>query len=414
MNAARFFSLILMMLLLLGGGGTVVQAQEGDALRFFQQNPSRRGLFFRDEPPAQPRTSRQRDGNRDPGQLQRLTSEPDPLAQPPVPVTVFVHVTGDSLSENLSQGLKDHLAEARPEIGVVKRSRSSSGLVRDDYHDWPKALRELLAGTEKVDAVVMMLGSNDRQPLRDEAGSYEFGTDRWRELYARRVDDVIAVLRDRNIPLVLAGMPAMQAPRLSADMLVVNTILKDRAAKGGAGFVDVWEAFASEQGQYVMSGPDVNGVIVRLRSSDGIHFTRAGARKLGFFVGKELDAQLGREGRGGALAALPSDLSEQIRRDSPGLAPQGLQAALPLPEELPQVPRIGLRPLAGPTFELTGAPVSTGARLWQGRVIAPANEMSILVEQAFGQGRMPPAKAGRSDDFAWPRQESAAAQIRVN
>ncbi len=410
MNATRVFSLIVLALLLLGGSGSVVHAQEGDALRFFQQNPGRRWFFFRSEPPVQQRAVRQRDS----GLPRRPSLEPDPLAPPPVPVTIFVHVIGDSLSENLSQGLKEHLGEVRPEIGVVRRSRSSSGLVRDDYHDWPKALRELLASTEKVDAVVMMIGSNDRQALRDEAGSYEFGTDRWRELYAKRVDDLIALLRDRNLPFLLVGMPVMQGQKLSADMLVVNTIMKERAAKGGAAYVDIWEAFASEQGQYVVSGPDVNGQIVRLRSSDGIHFTKAGTRKLAFFVGKELEPLLNGEGRGPAFVALPSDLSEQIKRDSPGFVPQSLQAALPLPEELPQVPRIGLRPLAGPTFELTGAPVSTGGRLWQGRVIAPANEMSILVEQAFGQGKLPPAKAGRSDDFAWPRQEPATAQMRVN
>jgi hypothetical protein len=410
MKSSWFLSLIAMMVLLLGGGSTVL-AQEGDALRFFQQNPSGR-LFFRGEPPPPPRAARPRDS--DFTSRRRAVPEPDPLAQPAVPVTTFVHILGDSLSEHLSQGLKEHLAESKPELGVIKRSRSSSGLVRDDYFDWPKAVRELLAGTEKVDAVVMMLGSNDRQALRDEAGSYEFGSDRWRELYGRRVDDVIALLRERNIPFVVVGMPAMQGQKLSADMLVVNTILKDRAAKGAAGYVDIWEAFANEQGQYVVNGPDVNGEIVRLRTSDGIHFTKAGARKLGFFVGKELDPQLKRDGRGVAVAALPSDLSEQIKRDAPGLVPLSLQAALPLPEELPIVPMIGLRPLAGPTFELTGAPVSTGGRMWQGRVISPANEMSILVEQAFSQGKMPPAKAGRSDDFTWPRQENAAALARSN
>ncbi len=406
MKACRFLSLLALALLFLAGVPGA-HAQEGDALRFFQQNPSRR-WFFRSEPPVQPRLPRQRDGD-----SLRRTPEPDPTAQPAVPVTIFVHVVGDSLSENLSQGLKDYLAETRPELGVIRRSRSSSGLVRDDYFDWPKAVRELFAGTEKVDAVVMMVGSNDRQALRDEAGSYEFGTERWRELYARRIDDLIALLRERNVPFVLVGMPAMQGQKLSADMLVVNTILKDRAAKGGAAYVDIWEAFASEQGQYAATGPDVNGQIVRLRTSDGVHFTKAGARKLGFFVGKELGPELGREGRGTAFAALPSDLSEQIKRDAPGLVPSSLQAALALPEELPQLPVVGLRPLAGPTFELTGAPVSMGARLWQGRIIPPGNEMSILVEQAFGQGRLPPAKAGRSDDFAWPRQETAASPVRT-
>jgi len=388
-------------------------AQDGDALRFFQQNPSRsifrspQDLRRPSPPPGVGRIDRE-------ASAPRRRASPSPEADafgPPVPVTAYIHVLGDSLAELLAQGLKEQFAETSREFGVVGRTRSSSGLVRDDYFDWPKALRELLSGADKVDMIVVMIGSNDRQALRDEAGSHDFGSDRWREIYIRRLDDLLAQARDKRIPALIVGMPVMQGPRLSADMLALNAIFRERAAKGGAAYVDIWESFASEQGQYASTGPDVNGEIVRLRLGDGVHFTRAGARKLGFFVGKDVVEQLKRERPATEIAALPTDLSEQIRRDEPGLAPQNLLAAVPLPE-LPALPAIGQRPLAGPILALTIPAQSPGAALLSGRIVQPPNEMGILVEQAMTYGRLPPAKPGRADDFAWPR--AAAGDTAAN
>lgn len=401
-----------LMLLLAAGlvlfltGGPSVDAQD-DALRFFQQNPSRslfRGGDSRRWGQPQPQRYR-RESDEDRAYAPRRAAPETasaPPERPPVPVTAFVHVIGDSFGELLAQGLKEEWAETKPEVGIVKRARASTGLVRDDYFDWSKAVKELAAGADKVDMIVMMLGSNDRQALRDEAGGHEFGTDRWRELYARRVDDVLLAAREKRAPVLVVGMPVMQAPRLSADMLAINTILKESAGRAGAVYVDLWEGFATEQGQYAASGPDVSGEIVRLRTGDGVHFTRAGARKLGFFVGREAERHLGRPGV--EIAALPSDLSEQIKRDAPGLTPQSLVAAVPLPAEMPALPAIGLRPLAGPTIALTGPPQTPGGRLLAGRAGMPANEMGILVEQALAYGRLPPPKPGRADDFAWPRE----------
>jgi uncharacterized protein len=334
-------------------------------------------------------------------------AEPDVAVAPPQPdipavsASTFVYVIGDSLADSLANGLKEHFAD-KPEIGVLRKGRSSSGLVRDDYHDWPKVLREMLAGTDKIDLVMIMLGSNDRQQLRDETGGHEFRSERWRDIYLKRVDDIIAAAREKRVPLVWVGMPVLESQRLSADMLYLNEIFRERASRGGIPYVDVWEAFVGDQNQYAAAGPDVNGMIVRLRTSDGIHFTKAGARKLGFFTGKDVERNINREPGGTAVAALPQDLSEQIRRDTPGLAPQVLQGILPLPEELPSLPIIRERPLQGPVIELTAAPAAPGAQLMRRRLAAPAGELSIMVEQALAYGRLPLPKPGRADDVRWP------------
>jgi uncharacterized protein len=387
-------------------GGEQAAAQDNDALRFFQQNPQGR-LWFRNE--SRPLRPAVRPASRDENAPRRrpLTDNPVDTAltpQPAVPASIFVHVLGDSLSELLAQGLKEQLAD-KPELGVIKRGRSSSGLVRDDYHDWSKVLREIVSGTDKIDMLVMMVGSNDRQALRDATGNHEFMSERWREIYTNRIEDILSIARDKRLPLAWVGMPVMQSARLTADMLAINEIVRDRVSKGGFAYVDVWEGFATEQGQYAAMGPDINGESVRLRTADGVHFTKAGARKLGFFVSREVDRQITRDRPAGVeLAALPPDLSEELRRNAAGVAPQPTLPPLALPDELPLPVVIRERPLAGPLAALTAAPVALGGLLLKSRPPQPFNEMTLLIEQALVQGRLPPAKPGRTDDFRWPRE----------
>ncbi len=393
---------------------------QGDALRFFQQNQSR-GLFsFGSAPKAEPpRVTRpaRRPRSEDREYVAPRRRNPAPAVailtpdKPVIPPTIFIHVIGDSLSELLAQGLKENLVD-KPEIGVVRHSRSSSGLVRDDFHDWPKVLRDISAGPGKIDLLVMMIGSNDRQSLRDEAGAHEFRSDAWREIYVKRIDEITSIAKEKLIPLIWVGMPVMQASRISADMLYLNGLYKERAARNGATFVDTWEGFANDQGQFASSGPDVNGEIVKLRTADGIHFTKAGARKLGFFVAKETEPQLTAKGAVTEIAALPADISEQIKRDSPGLVPTSLQSALFLPEELLRLPVISERPLQGAVFVLTAAPQTSGAQLLRSRPVQTSNEMTILVEQVMGYGRMPIAKTGRADDFRWEQGPTGVNRIQ--
>src|SRR5690606_11995424 len=109
-------------------------------------------------------------------------------------------VLGDSLADQLAQGLADAFFEERPEIAIVKKTRGSSGLVRADFYDWPAEAPGLLAD-EKVNAIVILMGTNDRQTLRDESGAYEIRSDRWRELYAARIDAMIDAVRPQGVPI---------------------------------------------------------------------------------------------------------------------------------------------------------------------------------------------------------------------
>jgi uncharacterized protein len=149
--------------------------------------------------------------------------------KPPAPRKVetppaeTVLVIGDSLGEWLAYGLELVFAET-PQIGIVRKIKPDLGLVRDDARldapEWTQAIKDLLPATEKTNAIVVMLGVNDRSPLRDRppatkpsttppdsehpppatagpqhpppGASYEFHTDKWAELYSKRIDDIRA------------------------------------------------------------------------------------------------------------------------------------------------------------------------------------------------------------------------------
>ena len=304
--------------------------------------------------------------------------------------------------------------------------------MRDDYLDWQKTAREIIAAPERVDFAVMMVGSNDRQSLKDAAGSYDVRSDRWKEIYGQRVEDFASIFRQKGIPLVWVGLPVMRAERMSADAIYMNDIYRDRASKAGATYVDSWDAFVDEQGQFNAYGPDVSGQVAKLRAGDGVHFTKAGALKLAHFVEGDIrriaikapppieladTPQAPATPQPEALASVNlSDpdaivdanavIRSQIRREAAaGAASPDLQASLPLPE-LPQALRLPLRPVAGPIVALTTPSLAPGGVLaTRTASLGGGNpEALALIERALVDGRPQDAKPGRADDFSWPRR----------
>ena len=76
---------------------------------------------------------------------------------------------GDANADWLAYGLEDAFSE-NTDIGIVRRHRTESGLIRYDQRrdtEWPQAAREIIAA-EKPRYIVMMVGNNDRQPIREK------------------------------------------------------------------------------------------------------------------------------------------------------------------------------------------------------------------------------------------------------
>src|SRR5215510_2563036 len=78
-------------------------------------------------------------------------------------------VMGDGMADWLAYGLEDAYTE-QPDMGVIRRAKNTSGLIKyqpkGDPADWAAAAKGILAN-EKPDVIVVMLGINDRIPIRE-------------------------------------------------------------------------------------------------------------------------------------------------------------------------------------------------------------------------------------------------------
>jgi len=355
---------------------------------------------------------------------------PRKLETPPSQTVVVI---GDSMADWLGYGLDENYGE-QLEIGVERKIRATSGLVRYDAKnealDWPQAASDGLAN-EKPNAIVVMLGLNDRVPLREKvpaqpkpkgepaqganqsasqasqdkaaapadaeapsqtagqiksqqpvpAGSYDFHTDQWAALYVKRIDAMIAALKSKGVPVIWVGLPAIRGTKATGDISYLDELYRERAERAGIIYVDIWDGFVDEDGDYAVQGPDFEGQIRRLRTADGVYFTKAGAVKLASYVDREL------------RRVMPSHVAP---------------VALPGPETTPKSGSASTRPDVGPVLPLTSSAGDHGSELLGGKDRSKQTTSDSIAAKVLSRGESLVAPGGRADDFSWPRPGSDA------
>ena len=288
-----------------------------------------------------------------------------------------IAVFGDRLADLVGEGLEEAYDEA-DDILVVRETHSDSGLADAAAQDWPKIIQEFLETDKKVAYAVVMLGANDRKPIREGEVSNPPLSEPWKEIYGQRIESVLRVFQERRLPVIWVGAPPMREERVSADLLALNDLVRDRVQRAGAIFVDIWPGFVDSENRYAVKGPDFEGQVTRLRTSGGA-FTAAGGRKAAHFVDRELKQLLA--ARETAVSGVPGDGAVNV--------------SLPTINEPPR-PRE--RPLVGPVLPLTNAP-SPGGALTTGNT---GLQVDPLVSRAFREGLPPAPKPGRADEFKPP------------
>ena len=295
-------------------------------------------------------------------------------------------VLGDAMADWLAYGLEEVYAD-QPDIGVIRKHKTVSGLIKYQPKghpaDWAAAAKGVLA-SEKADAIVVMLGLDDRVAIHEPAvdksdnksgnkkdakakpdgkpsstkpaakpdgatkvtdpelspddaadssdaqpviepeksahspnGLYEFREKRWIELYKEKIEEMIGVLKSKGVPVLWVGLPVVRGAKATADTAFLDTLYRDAAGKAGITYVDVWDGFVDEAGRFLQQGPDFEGQIRRLRSNDGVYFTKAGALKLAHYVEREINRLLAARS---APIVLPTEPATPDANASPGSA----------------------------------------------------------------------------------------------
>ncbi len=317
------------------------------------------------------------------------------LADPNAPL---IAILGDSLADALHFGF-DGDSGLKSAYRLLHRTSSASGLVREDYFSWPKTIGTLLAEQRDITALVIMIGLNDRQVIRAGDQVLEPLSEQWREDYRKRVDAILTLARDAKVPVFWVGLPLMRSPKLSEDLMALNTLIRERVAIFGQTYVDIVDAFADASGGFSATGPDVIGDNVRLRGADGIHFTPAGQRKLAFFVDR-------------ALSRLPNERPQPAVSTLPAPVPIAPSVPNPVPQPVP----VRLPSTLGPNWNAApGGIVIAPMRPAVGEVrpVSPPRQANTLADRPapaygdtvnrnlFDRGLPPAARPGRSDDYSW-------------
>ena len=222
---------------------------------------------------------------------------------------------------------------------------------------------------------------------RSPNGLYEFHEDRWVKLYAKKIEEMIAAVKVKGVPVVWVGLPAIHGAKGTSDMLFLDSLYREAAATAGITYVDVWDGFVDEGGLFLQKGPDFEGQIRQLRSYDGVYFTKPGALKLAHYVEREITRLLAARS---APIALPAEPATPDAKAVPGQ---------PVP-----------RPLAGPILPLVADSVNSDQLL--GATGSRPAAVDDLAARTLVKGEPLTPPAGRADDFAWPRREVGREQAK--
>src|SRR5262245_66620208 len=76
-----------------------------------------------------------------------------------------------------------------------------------------------------------------------KTGVAEFRGDDWAKIYSRRIDETIAALKSKGVPVIWVGLPSIRGGRSTSDVAYLNDLYRARAERAGITYVDVWDGF---------------------------------------------------------------------------------------------------------------------------------------------------------------------------
>lgn len=201
--------------------------------------------------------------------------------------TYQIVLLGDSLAEPLIDTLPEALSSDGKQV-LRKPQQQLSGLITQDNDAELKKIDEALKAGG-VHIAIVLVGADERQPLRFANGRRAaVGSQSWRDEYGRRVDTLMKLLRRYKLATYWVGQPVMRRGDWNDDVQVMNEIVREKALLNQVRYVDIFQAFADDSGNFDARGPDITGKERVLREGDGVHFTMAGARKLAHFIEREV------------------------------------------------------------------------------------------------------------------------------
>jgi hypothetical protein len=186
-------------------------------------------------------------------------------------------------------GLSPFLGNALKPFGLTTLDtdyKVSTGLVRNDYYDWPAHLQETLPG-KNPEIVIALFGGNDGQPFIDMPNN-PVSSPEWQAEYGKRVGAMMDFLGGEGRSLIWVGVPNAASENLTAALSVQNEVVKQQVAlRPSVIFVDSWKVFIGLDGKSFASQvlDPRDGQFKAVRSTkDNFHLNNTGEEILAVYV----------------------------------------------------------------------------------------------------------------------------------
>jgi hypothetical protein len=375
-----------------------------------------------------------------------------------------VLVLGDGMADWLAYGLEDAFSE-NPDISIVRKNRAASGLIRYDTRreiEWAQVAREAIAA-DKPKFIVMMVGVNDRQSIRERGPATAEPAVRRPsavrtapppaappppaaapdpELQAQQsADQQNAEMQGAPEPPVPAAAPAANAGTSGTfefhtekwEAAYVKRIDATIAAMKSANVPVFWVGLPAQRSTRASSDSAYLNELYRGRAEKaGLSYVDVWdgfVDDQGRFTvqGPDFEGQTRRLRAGDGVyftKAGARKLAHFVEREiQRSMATRAIPVALPVPEPTPVAPATpgarppggtSTRPLAGPVVPLTvttgGGDELLGGGPVRGAPARPPVAADPVASRVLTKGEPITAPSGRADDFGWPRGSTVTAE----
>lgn len=185
-----------------------------------------------------------------------------------------VLVIGDSLAQGFGIFLDRRVKERKLAAVVTNKGRTSTGLARSDFYDWPAAFSQL-ASAMRPDVVVAHFGANDNQSIVLPTGNIRNSSEDWNKTYRDQIARILDIAAQNQAVVYLIGPAPDRGSSLNAHLTRINPLFQAEASAVQAIYFPLNPFSAGANGEYVKTAP-VNGRVTTIRSGDGSHFTGVG------------------------------------------------------------------------------------------------------------------------------------------
>jgi hypothetical protein len=188
------------------------------------------------------------------------------------------------VGDSLMQGVAPHVNVSlykRYAIRSLDLSRQSTGLAYPGFFDWPRQVKEVFLEKQGIKLMVVFLGPNDPWDFPNpQGGPYlKFRSEAWENVYRGRIREMLEIAQKNGAKVLWLAPPCMREQDLNRNMVYLSELFSDEVKSHQEFFLRAGDLIGCD-GERFVSFMGSGEKKIKSRFDDGIHFTRAGQKRI--------------------------------------------------------------------------------------------------------------------------------------